>query len=239
MNREEKRNLYSRAPSTPQKWVVDNRRLCGRSLGSVGFMRWDNLFDDLEGQLEHERTAEDVDLHAEEERLRLGRLSVRDRVAAIQQSNSRHSTFSLRLQLADGAEATVRPAIVGRDWFSAELLGAAARPVQCIVPLAAVEAIILNHEQVPQSLSHSHPEETDRVLSTRLTLSFVLRDLCRRRKFVELRLANSILFGTIDRVGRDHLDLAVHEPGSARRQSAVTQYRVIPFDRLVLVLVRD
>ncbi len=43
-------------------------------------MRWDNLFDDLESQLEQELGAEDVDLLAEEERLRLGRLALRDRL---------------------------------------------------------------------------------------------------------------------------------------------------------------
>jgi hypothetical protein len=29
-------------------------------------VRWDNLFDDLEGQLEHELNAEEVDLRAED-----------------------------------------------------------------------------------------------------------------------------------------------------------------------------
>ncbi len=49
-------------------------------------MRWDHLFDDLEGQLERELTAEEQDLGIEEERLRLGRLSVRDRVAALHEA---------------------------------------------------------------------------------------------------------------------------------------------------------
>ena len=44
------------------------------------FMRWDNLFADLEGQLEHELGAEDLELRVEEERLRLGRLSLRERM---------------------------------------------------------------------------------------------------------------------------------------------------------------
>ena len=238
VNREEKRNLCSRDSSTPQKWAVDNRARHRRRLVSVEVMRWDNLFDDLEGQLEHERTAEDLDLHAEEERLRLGRLSVRDRVVGIQQANARHSHASLHLQLIDGTAITVRPTTIGRDWFSAELLGLATPPVQGIVPLAAIDALILSADQISPSLSPSRPEETERSLSTRLTLSFVLRDLCRRRKFVEVRLLNATLFGTIDRVGRDHLDLAVHEPGSARRSSEVSQYRVIPFDRILLVVVR-
>lgn len=46
-------------------------------------MRWDDLFDDLESQLEQELGAEDVDLLAEEERLRLGRLTLRDRLLAM------------------------------------------------------------------------------------------------------------------------------------------------------------
>ena len=45
-----------------------------------------HLFDDLEGQLERELTAEEQDLGIEEERLRLGRLSVRDRIAALHEA---------------------------------------------------------------------------------------------------------------------------------------------------------
>ena len=37
-------------------------------------MRWESLFDDMESQLEQELGAEDEQLRAEEERLRLGRL---------------------------------------------------------------------------------------------------------------------------------------------------------------------
>jgi len=46
-------------------------------------MRWDSLFDDLESQLEQELGAEEGDLLAEEERLRLGRLTLRDRLVAM------------------------------------------------------------------------------------------------------------------------------------------------------------
>ena len=46
-------------------------------------MRWDNLFDDLEAQLEYEADAERDELLAEDERLRLGRLSLRDRLSSI------------------------------------------------------------------------------------------------------------------------------------------------------------
>ena len=46
-------------------------------------MRWDLLFDDLESQLDHEQREEERALALEEERLRLGRLTLRDRLAAM------------------------------------------------------------------------------------------------------------------------------------------------------------
>lgn len=200
-------------------------------------MRWDNLFDDLEGQLEQELNAEGIDLLAEEERLRLGRMSLRDRIAAIHASENRHASYSLRLQLIDGSYLTVRPATLGRDWFSADLVDDSARAAQCIVPLSAIGAVLLTRPQVRQSVSARAESNRGPELSTRLTLSFVLRDLCRRRRSLEIRLIDSTAWGTIDRVGRDHLDLAVHESGSARRESVVTQYRIIPFGQVLLLRV--
>ena len=65
-------------------------------------MRWDNLFDDLESQLEQELTAEEVDLQAEEERLRLARLCIRDRLRARNRAGDGrpHSAASPRRRLA-------------------------------------------------------------------------------------------------------------------------------------------
>lgn len=200
-------------------------------------MRWDHLFDDLEGQLEHELGAEEVDLRAEEERLRLGRLALRDRIMAILAAEPKHSPWSLRLRLTSGRHIDVRPDTVGRDWLSAELVGNGTRRAQCVVPLAAISGILLTRSQVAHSLAGPDREPSERALAERLTLGFVLRDLCRRRASVELDLLDETVAGTIDRVGRDHLDLAVHEAGSARRESAVSQYRVVPFAQLSLVRV--
>ena len=52
---------------------------------------------------------------------------------------------------------------------------------------------------------------------------------------VEVTTADGILVGTIDRVGRDHLDLAVHEAGTARRESAVRDVLMLPIERIVIV----
>jgi hypothetical protein len=66
-------------------------------------------------------------------------------------------------------------------------------------------------------------------------LPFVLRDLCRRRMPVHLTTDDGRMHGTLDRVARDHVDLALHEPGSARRDSEVRGYRIVPLERIILV----
>lgn len=198
-------------------------------------MRWDNLFDDLEGQLEQELAAEDVDVRAEEERLRLGRLSLRERILAVHEAQSRHSPYSIQMQLADGLVARLRPTTIGRDWFSADVIDGESVSGPCVVPFAAIVAVFLTRPQLADSLTAQPVPETSRGLSSRLGLGFVLRDLCRRRSPLELRLVGVQAFGTIDRVGRDHFDLAVHERGAARRASAVSEYRVVPFDQLLFV----
>jgi hypothetical protein len=197
-------------------------------------MRWDNLFDDLESQLEQELTAEEVDLQAEEERLRLARLGLRDRLRALLIAPSTDDRM-LHLVLAGGARVTVAPATFGRDWLVGELLEDSGRRPQCIVPLDSIDAVTLTASQVRQSLDSTGSEESAGALSARLGLQFVLRDLCRRRQAVTLWLVDARLHGTIDRVGRDHVDLAVHEPGSPRRESGVTEYRIVRLGQIVLV----
>jgi hypothetical protein len=196
-------------------------------------MRWDNLFDDLESQLEQGLSAEEVDLQAEEERLRLGRLSLRDRMVSVHEAQA--SGQGLRVCLRGGRSVVVRPVAFGKDWVSADLLDGSDRGAQCILPLHAISSLMLTREQVGHSLRA--PQDSERGVAARLGFAFVLRDLCRRRRAVTVQLQDGDLHGTIDRVGRDHLDLAVHEPGVARRDSAVSSYRVIPLDQLRLVLL--
>ena len=199
-------------------------------------MRWDNLFDDLEGQLEHELGAEEIDLQAEEERLRLGRLSLRDRIISLHEAQERDSAYSLRVELVDGTVMNLRPTTFGRDWFAADVVGDRSRG-QCIVPIAAIASLQLPREQILVSLDATPGETSGQSLAARLSLPFVLRDLCRRRSGIELRTPRGPLFGTIDRVGRDHLDLAVHERGAPRREAVVVHYRVVPLSQVVFVRV--
>lgn len=198
-------------------------------------MRWNNLFDDLESQLEHELGAPEADLEGEEERLRLGRLSLRDRLLSVHGASEGNGRYSIRVTLGDGTALRLRPLSFGKDWMSAELVDETRRRSQVVVPLAAIGSIVLDREQVAGSLLATPTREPPGGLSARLSLGFVLRDLCRRRSALELRLVGGTLHGTIDRVGRDHFDVAVHEPGTARREAEVTQYRVVPFAQLLVV----
>ena len=197
-------------------------------------MRWENLFDDLETELERELTAEELDLEVEEERLRLGRLSVRDRLVALD-SSAGGSRYRLAVTLADGVRMLVHPVAFGRDWFSADLITEGSRARQCIVPLGSLVSIALEAPLVAQSLAGPAVPDGHPSLSARLGLTFVLRDLCRRRRAVDLVLLSGEVHGTIDRVGRDHVDVAVHDRGAARREREVREVRIVPLAALLLV----
>ena len=201
-------------------------------------MRWDDLFDDLESQLEQERSAEEDELLAEEERLRLGRLSLRDRLAALARAEEGSAPDPVRVLLTTGLVIDVRPRTFGRDWLAGDLHrgveGDLGSGDQCILPLRGVSSLLLDRRQVRQSLGEPGPA---RGITDRLGLPFVLRDLCRRRSPLELHVPEGVLHGTIDRVGRDHFDIALHEPGTPRRESVVTAYRVVAVDRVALVRV--
>jgi hypothetical protein len=194
-------------------------------------MRWDDLFDDLESQLEQELGAEDVDVLAEEERLRLGRLTLRDRLLAMTRATG---DSELRLALRDGQLVTVAVGSLGRDWLVGELRGP--RRGSCVVPLDAIAAVLPTAEQLARSVEAEAASEAPVLLSARLGLSFVLRDLCRRRAPLDVSTGSEErLHGTIDRVGRDHLDLAEHEAGVPRRASAVLRIRMLPLAHLVML----
>ena len=195
-------------------------------------MRWDLLFDDLESQLDQEQRDEERALALEEERLRLARLTLRDRLTALARGDD-GGPVAIRVELHGGAELELRPLAFGRDWMSATVVESGRGPGQCLVPLGAIAAVLATRAQVLASLE-AGAEGSGR-LSERIGLPFVLRDLCRRRTPVHVTTADGRVHGTIDRVARDHLDLAVHEPGTARRDRDIRGIRIVPIARIVLV----
>ena len=195
-------------------------------------MRWDLLFDDLESQLDQEQRDEERALALEEERLRLARLTLRDRLTALSRAGD-GGPIAVRVELVGGTELQVRPLAFGRDWMSATVAEAGRGPGQCLVPLGAIAAVLPSRSQVESSLEPG--TEGSSRLSERIGLPFVLRDLCRRRTPIHLTTDDGRVHGTIDRVARDHLDLAVHESGTARRDRDVRGIRIVPISRIVLV----
>ena len=186
-------------------------------------MRWDRFFEDLEDQLDSEWEAERAALDTEAERLRLSRVALRERLVALSRQGR-----PVALQLVDGATVEGAVSRVGADWFA--LAGAAA---VSIVPLSAVAWIGAAADAVLASVRDADPGPA---LGQRMTLGFVLRDLVRRRLPVAVQLADGrTLAGTIDRAAADHLDVALHEPGSPRRADNVSGLRIVPFTALAAV----
>ena len=200
------------------------------AVDTVVGMRWDHLFDDLAGQLEHELQSEESDLRIEEERLRLGRLAVRDRLAVLKAA-APSGVGSIRVRLRTGEVHELTIVTVGRDWFAGDLVGVPGTS-QAIIPISAIDSLLLTTHQASTSLD---PTVLTSELAARLGVAFLLRDLCRRRVTVTIVTSSSTVSGTIDRVGRDHLDLAVHDLETPRRPSAVDHVRVVGFGQVLLV----
>ena len=192
-------------------------------------MRWDSLFDDLAGQLDDELAVDDDAVRIEAERLRRGRLTLRERLVAL--CGDADAPGPLVVELVDGTTWRLRVRSIGKDWLQADSGTPGGREV--VVPLDAIAAIAMTQTQIDWSLDDVAVREPR--LLDRLTVSFLLRDLCRRRAAVIVRTRTGSWTGTVDRVGRDHLDLAVHEPGSPRRSRSIEQIRVIVLAEVVVV----
>ncbi|GAA2171830.1 hypothetical protein GCM10009846_07300 [Agrococcus versicolor] len=184
-------------------------------------MRFDDLFDDLESQLEAELGSQERDVLAEEERFRVGRLELGDRLRA--------SPRTLDVRLRTGERLRIERLAIGRDWLSGTIRDGGAAGAGCILPMRSIVGVRLDDDALVRSLAQPAPGPGGAPpLAARLAMGFALRDLSRRRVPVELRCPAPV-HGTIDRVARDHLDLAVHEPGTARHPRNVVAVELVPF----------
>lgn len=209
---------------------VDRSDAAARRSSTVWHVQWDRFFEDLEDQLDSEWEAERAALDTEAERLRLARLRLRDRLAV---HVGEHTDAVPAVELVDGSALSGRITAVGADWLG--LTGDSRRGDGILVPLTAVAAVGLAHSDLLRS-ARGDRESTGSRLAARMSLGFVLRDLVRKRAAVTIAVVGGRrLAGTIDRAGEDHLDLALHEPGTPRRGDLVTGFRMVPYPALLTV----
>ena len=181
-------------------------------------MRWTALFDDLEAQLE---AADDAELAAEvadRSRREAALLALHDRLGG-----SLGAPLTVQLPALGALHGGLRDS--GPDWLLLEEPGGR----EALVPLAAVLGVtgVGPRSSVPGS---GGP------VARRLDLRWALRGLARSRAGVVVGLSDgSLLPGTLDRVGLDHLDLAEHPAGEVRRPTAVRSVRLVPLRALAVV----
>ncbi|WP_322409566.1 hypothetical protein [Microbacterium invictum] len=196
-------------------------------------MRWDRFFDDLEDQLASEWEAERAALDTEAERLRLSRLELRQRLAALLATPP---DPGVSWELVDGSSLAAHVLGVGADWVA--LGDAAGRTGITLVPFPAIVGVRMSQPDLLRTARADAAAPSG--LAGRMTFGFVVRDLVRRRAAVAVQLSSGRgMTGTIDRAGADHLDIALHDPGSPRRAGEVTGYRMVPFAALAWVRAED
>jgi len=180
-------------------------------------VRWRRLFEDLEAQADAAHEAELTAEVAERSRREAALVHLRDRLTAgIGTQATVHLPCAQRIsgQLVD----------TGVDWLLLDEPGAG----EALVPLAAVLGVT--------GVGAATAVPDDSAVGRRLDLRWALRGLARSRTGVRLVLVDgSVLAGTLDRVGADHVDLAEHGRDEPRRAAAVRQVRLVPLTALAAV----
>jgi hypothetical protein len=181
-------------------------------------MRWQQLFDDLEAQMAAADAAELEAEVADRTRRELALLRLVDRLG---------ETNGHAIAATVWGAGTVRGRLLdaGVDWLLVEETGQR----EVLVPLAAVLGVtgVGARTAVPDGEGE---------VGRRMDLRWALRGLARDRAGVSVVLRDgSTVSGTLDRVGADHVDVAEHAPGEARRAAAVRQVRLVPITALALL----
>jgi hypothetical protein len=179
-------------------------------------VRWELLFDDLEGQLAAAEAAELAGEVAERTRHELSLVALADRLAA-------WVGEPVQVDLLGRVSVSGRLEQAAQQWV---VIRQGAAPV--LVPLSAVVAVVgLGLAAAPTGRSS---------VLRRLGLTAALRAVARDRSPVHVVVADGrALSGTVDAVGADHLDLAEHPADELRRPSAVRRVLTLPLAAVVAV----
>lgn len=181
-------------------------------------MRWDSLFDDLEAQFSADRALERESEITDRARADMAGIELSDRLRGVRGAE-------IKVTLVDGNIVRGSLGHVGSEWL---VLIEGGR--QWLIPFAAVVCY--------QGLGRLAQKPESR-LKESMGIASALRVLARDRVVLIVHLAtgNGLgeLRGVIDRVGRDHFDLAVVHHGEARRAGSVAAVITVPFGSFTAV----
>jgi hypothetical protein len=193
-------------------------------------VRWERLFADLEARFDDLAAAQQAAEQADRDRLATGALTWLQRLGGA-------VDHSLRIRLATGVSVAGLLRRVGPDFLLVDdgLAGEFVVPMRWVV---AVEGLTAATGPPPEGVS------------SRLDLRWMLRGIARDRSSVVLTTGGVItghgdggligqpvteITGTIDRVGSDFVELAVHAPWEPRRASGVRSVVLVPLRAVALV----
>jgi hypothetical protein len=181
-------------------------------------MRWERLFDDVEAQLEAAHRAELAGEVADRTRREVARLRLVDRLRA-------SIGADLQLHIAGAGAICGRLRRAGEGWL---LLAPDSGPSALVLRDA-----VLTVDGLPAAAAE--PGSEGAVLS-RMGVGHALRAVARDRSPVSVVLRDGTrLDGTLDRVGADFADLALHPAGEARREAAVRSVRAVTFEGMAVL----
>lgn len=179
-------------------------------------MRWDALFEDMEAQLASEHLLGLESEISERARVETAGIELSDRLrGAIGQK--------IDVKLRSGTLVSGTLSHVGSEWLVLD-----EGRHQWLVPGEAV----LTYQGLGRQARASQSKTVQR-----LGLASALRMLSRDRSEVAVHLLGSTseeraMRGVVDRVGKDHFDLAVMMPGEVRRHGSVVFVATVPFRSL-------
>jgi hypothetical protein len=174
-------------------------------------MRWQQLFADLEAQLDESATADFAAEVRDRSRRELALVRLVDRLRP--SVGQRLGTRLLGIGVLNGTLTAV-----GADWLLVTETGGR----EALMPLGAVLAVagLDSVTAVPRS---------EGAVAARLGFGYALRGIARDRSAVMLYLTDgSTLAGTLDRVGADFVELAEHPAGEPRRRDTVRAVMTVP-----------
>lgn len=181
-------------------------------------MRWDALFGDMESQFaEADRLTLDAEVN-ERTRAELVNQELGDRLRAA-------VGYRIGIHLSCGESVQGEVMHVGAD---ALLLNEEHQ--QLLIPFTAAARYV--------GLGRHVHAETSPVRRS-IGLAHSLRCLARDRAGLSVTMGSGAgivtLYGVIDRVGKDYMDLAALSPGEVRRNQNVGQVSTVPFTALAMI----